>query len=112
MKRMTFVLLTAAFGTLLLAGCQKSDASQIRKARVVANENLQLKKQLTEKEIQIQDLKKQIEEIEAEKVKADEQFGSTTIKTLQMMAEVENRNQTLTAENEKLKEEIESLKTR
>jgi predicted metal-binding transcription factor (methanogenesis marker protein 9) len=112
MKRMAIVLLTAAFGTLLWAGCQKSDASQIRKARVVANENLQLKKQLAEKDTPIQDLKKQIKEIEAEKAKADEEFGSTTIKTLQMVSETEDRNQALTLENEKLKEEPEKLKAR
>ncbi|MDH4202042.1 MAG: hypothetical protein OEV87_04045 [Phycisphaerae bacterium] len=112
MRHMTIVVLTAVLGTFLLTGCQKSDASQIRKARLVANENLQLKKQLAEKDAQIQDLKKQIEEIEAEKAKADEKFGSTTIKTLQMLAETEDRNQALTLENEKLKEEIESLKAR
>lgn len=112
MRYMTIVALTTVLGTLLLAGCQKSDASQIRKARVVANENLQLKKQLAEKDTQIQDLKKQIEGIEAEKAKADEEFGTTTIKTLQMVSETENRNQALTLENEKLKEEIESLKSR
>jgi len=112
MRHMTIVVLTAVLGTLLLAGCQESDATQIRKARLVANENLQLKKQLAEKDTQIQDLKKQIEEIEAEKAKADEEFGSTTIKTLQMVAETESRNQALTDENEKLKEEIESLKAR
>jgi outer membrane murein-binding lipoprotein Lpp len=109
---MTIVVLTAVLGTLLLAGCQKSETGQIRKARLVANENLQLKKQLAEKDTQIQDLKKQIEEIEVEKAKADEKFGSTTIKTLQMLAETEDRNQALTLENEKLKEEIESLKAR
>jgi hypothetical protein len=112
MRHTTIVLLTAVLGTLVLASCKESDASQIRKARVVANENLQLKKQLTEKDAQIQDLKKQIEKIEAEKAKADEEFGSSTIKTLQMVAETEGRNQALTEENEKLKEEIESLKAR
>lgn len=112
MRHMTTILLAAVLGTLLLAGCQKSDASQIRKARLIANENLKLKKQLAEKDAQIQDLKKQIEQIEAEKAKADEEFGSTTIKTLQMVAETEDRNQALTLENEKLKEELEKLKAR
>ena len=112
MRYITIVLLTAVLGTLVLAGCQKSDAGQIRKARLIANENIQLKKQLAEKDAQIQDLKKQIEKIEAEKAKADEKFGSTTIKTLRMLAETEERNQALTEENEKLKEEIESLKAR
>jgi len=112
MRHMTIVVLTALLGTLVLAGCRESDATQIRKARLVANENIQLKKQLAEKDAQIQDLKKQIEKIEAEKAQADEEFGFTTIKTLQMVAETEERNQALTEENEKLKEEIESLKAR
>ena len=112
MKHTTMALLTVAFGTLFLAGCQESDATQIRKARVIADENIQLKKQLAEKDARIQDLKKQIEKIETERAKAEEKFGDSTIKTLKMMMETDRKNQALTEENERLKKEIASLKAR
>lgn len=111
MRHTKLVLLTTLFGTLCLTGCGKSDANQIRKARLIANENLQLKKQLAEKDAQILDLEKRIEKTEAEKAKADEEFGTTTIKTLEMVAEIEKQRQALEEENENLKNEIEKLRT-
>ena len=110
MRQFTIVLFVSLLGVLLLAGCQESESTQIRRARVVANENLQLKQDLKEKDQQIEELKKQIEEIEAKNAKEHEKFGNTTIKTLQMLSQTENRNQALTLENEKLKEELEKLK--
>lgn len=111
MRQVTIVILIAALSILLLTGCQKSNASQVRRARLVVDENLQLKKQLEEKNQLIEDLEKQIEEKEAEMAKAEENFGTTTIQTLQMVADTEKRNQDLLLENAKLKEELEKLKT-
>ena len=111
MRQVTIVILIAALSILLLTGCQKSNASQVRRARLVVDENLQLKKQLEEKNQLIEDLGKQIEEKEAEMAKAEENFGTTTIQTLQMVADTEKRNQDLLLENAKLKEKLEKLKT-
>jgi hypothetical protein len=110
MRHLTIFLFILIVGVLLLTGCQESDASQIRRARLVANENLQLKQDLEDKEQQIENLKKQIEEIEAKNAEEHEKFGNTTLKTLQMLSETEIRNQALTLENEKLKEELEKIK--
>lgn len=110
MRQFTIALLFSGLSILLLAGCQKSEANQIRRARVIGNENLQLKQNLKEKDQEIEELKRQIEEIEAKRAEENEQFGNTTIKTLQMVADTENRNQALALENEKLKEELEKLK--
>ena len=111
MKQITVVMVIAAMGLLWLTGCQKSGNTQIRRARLVANENIQLKKQLQDKDKQIEDLKKEIEEVQAKNAKEHEEFGNTTLKTLQMLADIENNNQALTLENEKLKEELEKLKS-
>lgn len=111
MKHISIVLLFAVSAALFSGGCQKSDASQIRQARRIVSENLKLQEQLKEKDRQIEDLKKQIETIEAERAKADEEYGNSTIKTLQMLGEVDAQNQALTAENEKLKKELAAQKT-
>ncbi len=110
MRHFVVILFISVLGVLLMSGCQESESTQIRRARLIANENIQLKKQLKEKDQQIEELKKQIEELIAKSEKEQEQFGNTTLQTLQMLGETENRNQALTLENEKLKEELEKLK--
>ena len=110
MRQSTIVLFISVLSVLLLTGCQESDASQIRKARVIGNENLQLKKQLEEKDQQIKELTAQIETLEVEKAKVIEQSGETSIKTLRMLLESEKRAEGLVIENRKLEEELEKLK--
>ena len=106
----TVVFLTV---TALLAGCggsAKSDSAQIRRARVVGNENLKLKKQLDDKDQQIKDLEDKIAKMQAENAKAVQDCGDTNFKIVQIMAESEKRVQELAAENQALKEELEKLK--
>ena len=111
MKHITVITFVAALSILFLAGCQESEAGQTRRARLIANENLQLQEQLTEKNNEIKDLKKLIEEMEAEKAKTHEEFGETITNVMQIATEVEKQNEILLVENEKLKEELKKLKT-
>ena len=110
MKQFAIVIVVSVLCVLLLTGCQESDAHQIRKARVIGNENLQLKKQLEEKDQQIEELTTQIEALEVEKAKVIEQSGETSIKTLRMLLESEKRAEAIVIENRKLEEELEKLK--
>ena len=110
MKQFTIVIVFSILGILLLTGCQESDASQIRRARVIGTENLQLKQDLKEKDQQIEKLTAQIETLEVEKAKVIEQSGETSIKTLRMLLESEKRAEGLVIENRKLEEELEQLK--
>ncbi len=110
MKQFAIVIVVSVLSVLLLTGCQESDAHQIRKARVIGNENLQLKKQLEEKDQQIEELTTQIEALEVEKAKVIEQSGETSIKTLRMLLESEKRAEAIVIENRKLEEELEKLK--
>ena len=110
MRHIVIVLAIAVLGVSTLSGCQESESNQIRRARLVANENMKLKKQLAEKDRQIEELNKQIEKIEAERAKDHDEFGEATIKTLQMVADSETENQALREEVEKLKEELKKLK--
>jgi len=110
MKQFAIVIVVSVLSVLLLTGCQESDAHQIRKARVIGNENLQLKKQLEEKDQQIEELTAQIEALEVEKAKVIEQSGETSIKTLRMLLESEKRAEAIVIENRKLEAELEKLK--
>ena len=94
----------------LLSGCSgsaTSESAQISRARMVGNENLKLKKQLADKDLQIKDLKKKNSDLEAEKAKIIQDSGDTNIKVMRIVAETEKRNQELTAENQTLKEQLE-----
>lgn len=110
MRHLIISSMTAVMALLLLAGCQESESSQIQRARLVGNENLHLKKQLAAKDAEIEQLKKDIETIKAEKDAETQKFGETNIRIMQIVAETENRNQTLSQENQQLKAELEKLK--
>ena len=110
MRQTAIVLFVSVLGILLLAGCQESDANQIRRARVVGNENLQLKQDMKEKDQQIEDLKKEIEKIETESADAVERAGEMSIKSMRLLLESEKRAEGLLIENRKLEEELEKLK--
>ena len=110
MRQITTILFVSVLGVLLLAGCQESDASDIRRARVIGNENLQLKQDLEEKDERIAELTAQIEALEVEKAKVIEQSGETSIKTLRMLLESEKRAEAIVIENRKLEAELEKLK--
>jgi len=110
MRQFTIVIIISVLSILLLAGCQKSESSQIRKARLVGAENLQLKQELKEKGQQIEELTAQIEALEVEKAKVITQSGETSIKTLRMLLESEKRAEAIVIENRKLQEELEKLK--
>ena len=110
MKQLTIVLFISALATLLLTGCQESDSSQIRRARLIATENMQLKQDMEERNRQIEELKAQIEALELENAKVIEQSGEASIKTLRMLLESEKRAEAIVIENRKLEEELEKLK--
>ena len=110
MRQFTIVIVVSVLGVLLLAGCQESDASQIRRARVIGNENLQLKQELQEKDEQIAELTAQIEALEVEKAEVIEKSGEMSIKTMRMLLESEKRAEAIVIENRKLEAELEKLK--
>lgn len=110
MKHMIVTLSVFCIVLIMMAGCQESDSTLVQRARLVGNENLKLKDQLQEKDQQIAQLKEDIEKLEAEKVQIIQESGDTNIKIMRIVAETEQRNQALTDENAKLKEELEKLK--
>ena len=112
MRQIIILTTVSVIAIVLGTGCQESDATQIRKARLIGTENLQLKKQLKEKDQQIEDLKKEIEQVKAEMAQKEKQSGQTSIKSLKLLMESEKRAEGLVIENRKLKEELEKLKAK
>ncbi|HOK95465.1 MAG TPA: hypothetical protein PK052_12930 [Anaerohalosphaeraceae bacterium] len=110
MKKRIVAVLLAGMCIWGFCGCQESDSVMVRRARLVANENLKLQKQLEEKERQIEQLKKETETLKNEREQAIASCGEVHLKLLEMVSESEKRNETLTVENEQLKEELAKYK--
>ena len=109
--RIVLCALVAAMAVLLVAGCQESESSQIQRARLVGNENIQLKKQLAAKDAEIAQLKKDIEQLKADQAAETMKAGETNIQIMRIVAETEQQKAKLQAENTQLKAELEKLKT-
>jgi hypothetical protein len=117
MKNFAISLLAA---TLLLStgvvftGCEEeaTDASTMRKARLVADENIELKRQLAEKDKEIEKQKQLVEQCKQEMSKAQEDSGTAMLQMLQHLAESAKEVEALTQENSKLKERIAELEAK
>jgi hypothetical protein len=82
-------VLTAA--SLFSTGCQNMSSDQIRMAQLVGNENLQLKKDLAKKDLEIADLHKQIEKLQQESAAEAEQHGDIYKKLMEMIQECQGK---------------------
>ncbi len=121
MKKNTilFLLPVIFLATLIFfAGCQESNKLSDKRARLVGNENLQLKKQLTKKDDEIKALNVRIEKLEAEIVKCEKNTETSVQRVTKsvgdlmgVFSETTQKAATLEAENAHLKEQIEQLKS-
>ena len=108
------VLLFLGTATVIsLSGCrQESGKMSLRKARLVGNENIELKKQLELRDKEIERQKQLVVQCRTEQVKDKELSGDNTLKILQHLSESATQVTALTAENAKLKEKIKELEAR
>jgi site-specific recombinase XerC len=124
MKGLTQKALLLAVGVVIMvgAGCQEAEAPSTKKARLIASENMQLKKQLEQRDSEIERLKsehgRQIKLREEQTAKCLEQ-NKALQKQLQqdiqervdeVLAAVVEENARLQDEVSKLKAQIEELK--
>ena len=84
-RRIGLWILLIAF-CLVAAGCQESASQSDRRTRLVANENLQLKKQIQEKDHEIERLQNEIKTMQQQTATDAEQQGDTYKKLLDMLA--------------------------
>ncbi len=75
-------------GLMLGTGCQESGRKTDRRAQLVGQENLQLKKQIQEKEQEIERLKKEIENLQEKAQKDEELHGQTYTKMMDIIGDI------------------------
>ncbi len=108
--KITTVLLLNIFVIIMLtSGCQENTTPNNKRARLVGNQNLELRKQLA---AQVKKHRAELADCEARVIKhdrANQQLGSNTLNTLMESADLSKKNEVLTAENKQLKEKIKEL---
>ena len=108
------VLLFLGTATLIsLSGCREESGNMsLRKARLVGNENLELKKQLKLRDKEIERQKQLVVQCRADWAKEQKLTGENTIKMLKLLSDTSKQVSALTAENTQLKERIKELQAK
>jgi uncharacterized protein YabN with tetrapyrrole methylase and pyrophosphatase domain len=105
---MTIVLMI--LGLCPLVGCQEQNESDIvKKARLVGQDNIELKKQIKKQDQAIQEQKDLLEQCRQEVAKGQEEATDTGAKLLEIASNSANEAENLRIENEKLKARIQEL---
>lgn len=106
-KPVVFTVILALF--IISTGCQEQQSSMTdKKAMLVGNQNLQLKKQLQQKDVEIQRQKDLVIECQDEMLtqqKQHEQSADGMLKIMQLLVESEAKVQQLEAELATLKDQ-------
>jgi cell division septum initiation protein DivIVA len=100
---------------ILISGCEESNLTSQRRARLVGDENLKLKKQLKLCNQKIQELKEIIAESEREDQKeydAQKKTNGLTLKLMKNLTGFTERIEKLTDENLQLKTRIQELESK
>ncbi|MBN2511947.1 MAG: hypothetical protein JXB18_03310 [Sedimentisphaerales bacterium] len=88
MTRQIVTVALSALGLITLAcSCQPSSDQMVRRAQLVGNENLKLKKEIQHKDAKIAELEKEIEQLKAEYAKFQDDSGQSSIKILQLLSD-------------------------
>lgn len=111
MNQILRVILCFAVLTVFLAGCEEVSQSEIKRAKLIGSENIQLKKQLELKDKEIQQFKDLMAKRQEENTLALKQSGDTHADLLKSMVEIAQELEALQEENVKLKAQIEELKS-
>lgn len=102
-KIITILVTVTLFCILLTAGCEEEQTPGMKQSKLIAEQNMQLKKQLEQKDIEITKLKQQLNQCEIDKVKMQRQQREEINSVGEGVIEIFE-------ENVKLKEEVEQLK--
>ncbi len=108
--KVTTVLLLSIFVIIILtSGCEENSTSNNKRARLVGNQNLELRKQLAAEikkhQADCADCEARVEK----QILANQQLGDSTLKILKDFADRSKKNDELTLENQQLKEKIREL---
>jgi len=109
----TVLLFLGASAVITLSGCrEESGDTTLRKARLVGNENIELKKMIKLRDKEIERQKQLVEQCRADWAKDKELSDNNMIKMLKHLSESSKQVNTLTAENTQLKETIKELEAK
>lgn len=109
----TVLLFLGAGAVITLSGCREESAdTTLRRARLVGNENIELKKEIKLRDKEIERQKQLAEQCYAESAKDKELSGNNMLKLLKLLAESAKQVDALTAENTQLKEKIKELEAK
>ena len=89
-----------------ITSCEESDNADNRRAKLVANENLELKKQLEQKNLEIQKQKRLLAQSEEDRAKETEQVGDSLIKLMQQLVAIGKENEQLKVKIKELEEKF------
>lgn len=117
-------ILAIGLAIMIGAGCQEKGRLTVKKSRIIAAENIQLKDQLKQRELEIKRLKKQLEdevkhqkELLAKCLKQKEVLQNQLQQKIKeqlddVLTAVIDKNTELREENESLRSEMEQLKAK
>ena len=108
--KITTVLFLSIFGIIILtSGCQENNTANNKRARLVGNENLQLKKQLAAETKKHKAALEECEKRVQQQILANQQLGDRTLNTLMESLDRSIIQDELILENQQLKEKITEL---
>ncbi len=105
-----FWAICISFFLIFTCGCEEELNPSEKKNRLIAAENIELQKQLTKKDIEIERLKSALEKFNAEAEEQKEQMNKEMESVGEYIMSVLTENIQLQEENEKLKKQIEELR--
>ncbi len=108
--KVTTVLLLSIFAIIILtSACEENSTGNNIKARLVGNQNLQLRKQLAAEIKKHQAALADCEARVEKQILANQQLGDSTLNTFKNFADKDKKIDELTLENQQLKEKIREL---
>lgn len=107
------LLFLGTAAVITLSGCREESGNMsLRKARLVGNENIELKKQLKLRDKEIERQKQLVVQCREDWTKDKNLTGDNTIKLLKHLSESSMQVEALKAENTQLKEKIKKLQAK
>ncbi len=109
----TVLLFLGTATVISLSGCREESGNMsLRKARLVGNENIELKKQLKRRDEEIEHQKHLVVQCREERAKDKKLSGDNTLKMLKHLSESGKQATALRAENRQLREKIKELEAK
>ena len=92
MKGLVQKALVLAIGVVIMVGvgCQEAEVPSTKKARLIASENMQLKKQLEQRDSEIEEIQERVDEVLATVVEENAQLRQEVSKLKAQIEELKN----------------------